>query len=133
MHGRSVRIFTNASGEFATACMPPCCVPRTPASKPISTRRRCRNYRNLRRVFAPQRNNCLNATWKNRKNFGALPSPASAVTSNPTKGSGSQRKPSTPGSGSSSCQSATPSSLYATIWRCGLGRIIHLSCTCPVC
>ena len=57
-----------------------------------------------------------------QKNFGTLPSPASAAASNPLKASGSRKKHSTPGYGSSSCHSATPSSQSATIWRCGSGR-----------
>ena len=122
MHGRCARTSSSVFGESATACMPPCCVPRTPASKLISTRRRFSGWQSFPAAFSKPKNRYLNATWISRKNFGIPPSPASAATSNPTKESGSQRKPSTLGSGSSSCRFATLSSRYATIWRCGLGH-----------
>ena len=131
MRGRCARTSTSASGESATACMPPCCVPSTPASKPISTRKRFSGWQSSPTAFSKPRNSCSTGIWRSRKNSGTPLSPASATTSNPTKASGSQKMPFTHGSGSSSSRSATPSSQYATIWRCGLGRI-HLSCTCPV-
>ena len=104
LRGRCVKASTNEYGILSGQFRRRCWAPRTSASKPISTRKRWRSRRSLRRNFAPPRSRCLNTTWRSRKNSGtSLSRQRRSLESNAS------------GSGSSSCRSATPSSQYATI------------------
>lgn len=74
-HWRPARIFTNAFGESMTEFTPPYCAPRVPALKPISTRKKRRSCRSLRRNFALPKNSCSTSIWKIRSDPGTpLPS-----------------------------------------------------------